>query len=226
MEQGYQLTDLEPLEQEGAPLWDGVFTRGVPRTRLWRNFEMEAFLEKIRDERADEFRLVDVETYLGSRGQRLWAGVFREEASRYELELGLNTDEFHDVWERRSADGFRLVDVETYEATNGLRLWAGVFVEGHGGYGLYRNVTTDDFRARRNDLRRDGLRIVDVEAYRSSRGQRLWALVARAGTHNEQVRTEKPFCGTWAGPLTGFWETHQDALRQGRTLADFERYPD
>lgn len=221
----YHLTDLETFEHEGERLWDGVFTPGAEQTRIWRNFELEPFLQKVTDQRADDYRLVDVEVYVGSQGQHLWAGVFAPAEELHVLEPGLNTAEFHDVWESRTSDGFRLVDIETYEATNGMRLWAGVFAEGSGGSGLFRNVPPEDFAARRNDLRQDGLRLIDVETYLGSQGEPLWALVGRPFDGNVESRINKTFCGTWNGRFTGLWETHEDQARQGRSLVDFERYP-
>lgn len=223
---GYHLTDLETFLEDGKRLWDGVFAPNIGQTRLFRNLDRNSFLQRISDERSNGYQLVDVEVYSGPGiMNQLWAGVFAQTPEQHELEFDLRSDELDDVWRQRASDGFRLVDIETYEMAPGARLWAGVFVEGTGGYGLYFDVPPERVDARRNDFARDGLRTIDVERYVGSQDQPLWALVAGPIDGNQTARVDKTFCGIWNGPFTGFWETHEDQARQGRSLIDFERYP-
>ncbi|MEO0556843.1 MAG: serine hydrolase domain-containing protein [Bacteroidota bacterium] len=223
--QGYHLTDLEAFVEDGERLWDGVFTRGVPPTRLWRDFTPEAFVAKIAEQRALGYELADVEVYSRRPGVGAWAGVFEPADEDRTLIQDRNIAEFRNVWDRLADLGHRLVDVEKYEGPNGERWFAGLFVRGSGGHDMDLDVAPEDFDALRNDFAREGLRIIDVERYTSGTNPPQWAVVAGPIDGNQTSRIDKPFCGTWNGPFTGFWETHEDLARQGRALLDFERYP-
>lgn len=222
---GYHLTEIETYGQDGTRLWDGVFTRGVPRTKLWRDASTEDFVTTIAEQRAQGFELDDVEVYSRRPGDPRWSGVFAPASEARTLIQNRTVVEFQRAYDRLTATNHRLVDVEKYEGPNGERWFAGLFVRGTGGHALDLDVAPENVDARMNQFARNDLRVIDLERYTSGSSPPRWALVAGPTETDRTSRIDKTFCGTWDGPYTGFLETHEDLMFQGRSLVDYERYP-
>ncbi len=215
-DEGYRLKDLETYRQNGERLWDGVFTKGSGRHALWRNFTTDDFNAKWQEMSDDGLRLIDLETYEGINGDRRWAGVFEEGTGKYALYRNFDFQGFHDKWDELNADGYRLIDIETYRGNNGTRLWAGVWRSGNDGYALYRGYTTSEFNTKWTELSGQNYRLVDVEAYRTSGGDLRWAGVWREGSDAHRLNRNWRFCG-WQ-------DKHETAQGNGLELLDLERY--
>lgn len=216
-EADYQLFDLETYEDaSGTRLWDGVFTRDTRAAALWRNFTTADFNTKWNEMSNDGYQLIDVETYEGSSGQRLWAGVFIKNNTRQALFRNFDTQAFHDKWTELAGQNFRLIDIETYLDSDGTRLWAGVWEEGTDTYALFRNYSLQDFATKRTELTNQGLRLVDIERYEGSNGQELWAGVWRAGTDNAKLNRNWYYCG--------FLGKDDEWRAAGFELVDMEMY--
>src|SRR5215216_68188 len=78
----------------------------------------------------------------------------------------LTDAQFHARWEELKANGFRLVDQETY-VTGGTRYYAGVWVENREqlAWASYRDVTSAEFSQRFDQYRDAGYLPIDVEVY-------------------------------------------------------------
>jgi CubicO group peptidase (beta-lactamase class C family) len=216
-EAGYNLFDLETyLDANGTRLWDGVFTKDNREAALWRNFNTSDFNTKWNDMSSQGYQLIDLETYQGSGGQRLWAGVFIKNATQQALFRNFNTTDFNAKWSELAGQNYRLIDIETYKGTDGTRLWAGVWEAGTDNYALFRNYSLQDFATKRTEMANQGLRLVDIERYEGSNGQELWAGVWRAGTDNAKLNRNWFYCG--------FLGKDQDWRAQGFELVDFEAY--
>lgn len=212
---GYHLTDIETWrDDDGVRRWDGVFTAGSGSVALWRNFDQDGFYDKWVEMTNAGKQLIDLETYEGSNGTRLWAGVFQDAPGNSALWRNFNTADFNAKWQEMSDAGYRLIDLETYE-DNGTRLWAGAFVEGSGAYAMFRNYNTSDFGNKRTEMQNQGLKLIDVETYLSN-GTRLWAGVWRADAQQELLNRNFSFCG--------FIDKDSTWRSRGNILMDYEVY--
>ena len=138
---GWRLIDLETYKsRSGERRWDGVFVRGSGRYALWRNFTTDEFHDKWEESSNDGLRLIDIETYAGNDGRRLWSGVFREGTGGYALYRNLTRSEFGDQWSQLQDQGMRLIDIESYFGNSGQRLWAGVWRSDNGTDRLNRDM--------------------------------------------------------------------------------------
>lgn len=215
-EAGYRLKDLDTYLDNGVRRWDGIFTAGSGRHALWRNFTTDDFNAKWQEMSNDGLRLIDLETYVGSNGDRLWAGVFEEGTGKYAMYRNFDFQGFNQKWTELNDQGYRLIDIETYENSNGDRLWAGVWREGTDAYALYRGYTTADFNQKWTELNGQNYRLIDIEAYRTNSGELRWAGVWREGTDGFRLNRNYQFCG-WL-------EKHDAAQNSGLELLDLERY--
>jgi CubicO group peptidase (beta-lactamase class C family) len=213
---GFTLIDFEPYQKGNEILWDMVFRKETRQIITWRNASQDNFLDKYNEFVADGYRLVDLEQHEGSNGNRLWSGIFDKKTGGHALWRNFDTEGFNQKWQEMANQGLRLIDVETYLANDGTRLWAGVWEAGSYDYKLNRNYTTDDFGDLRNTYRSQGFNLVDVETYIGSQGQRLWAGVWKKNNQGEALWRNWGWCG--------ILEKHNDAMQNGLELIDLETY--
>jgi hypothetical protein len=76
--------------------------------------------------------------------------------------------------------GYRLYDLETY-VISGKRYWAGLFRKATGKYALFRNFSTQAFGDKREELAKQGLKLIDIEVYADASGLK-WSGVWIQGT--------------------------------------------
>lgn len=212
---GYRLTDIETwTDDDGVRRWDGIFTAGSGEHALWRNFDQDGFYDKWVEMTNQGMHLIDLETYEGNGGTRLWAGVFRAATGNSAMWRNFNTADFNAKWQEMGDAGYRLIDLETY-VEGGTRLWAGAFVEGTGAYAMFRNFNTADFGAKRTELQGLGYKLIDVETYVAN-GTRLWAGVWRENPEKELLNRNYTFCG--------FMDKDSTWRSSGHILVDYEVY--
>jgi hypothetical protein len=190
---------------------------------MWRNFSREGFNEKWKEQSAQGYRLVDVETYTKG-SQRYWAGLFRPGSGKYALHRYYDTDDFGTKHRSYASQGLKLIDVEPFR-DNGKLKWAGVWVAGSGAL-LNRNYPTSEFGDLRNTRQSQGWKLVDLERYTSSGGV-LWAGVWEKSILGEKLNRNYPMCGEkndddeWTD--FGILNRHDQWRSAGYELIDWER---
>lgn len=217
-DKGYRLMDFETYMDGDVRKWDGVFVKGSGKYAMWRGFNEEDFAAKVEEMAAQGLRLIDVETYRKSGGTQKWAGVFIEGKQKYFFlqDSGIPMlNLFNKKWKELSAEGLRLIDIETYTTIAGGRKWVGVFMEGSGKYALFRNYSKDDFNAKWKELAKQGLRLMDVEVY-TSKGQQYWSGVWQEGGGKYALFRDWHFCP--------FYKKVESLRSEGYELFDLERY--
>jgi CubicO group peptidase (beta-lactamase class C family) len=97
----------------------------------------------------------------------------RKQRIRWDMTLSRYSDE----WDDARADGFRLVDQETY-SVDGTSYWAAVWVENVEGYrwSAYRSADSATLAERLNRLRGEGYLPIQIDAYATSSGERYSAV--------------------------------------------------
>lgn len=95
----------------------------------------------------------------------------------WKLHVDLTSAEYHDLWDRYGADGYRPLDVEGY-LDDGQTRFAGIWIENVEGleWKSVRNATSSEYAGIFDTWRAEGLRPVDIEAYDASSGLRFAAI--------------------------------------------------
>lgn len=219
---GYRLMDFDTYLEDKERKWDGVFVKEEGKFELWQDLNDEDFATKVEKLAAKGLRLIDVETYRKSGGTQKWAGVFVEGKHEYAflqdnaLLKGLDIlDIFNKKWKSLSADGLRLIDIETYTTFSGNRKWVGVFEEGEDEHALHRNLSKQEFEAKQKQLAKKGLRLIDIEVY-TSKGEQYWSGVWREGGGKHDLQKDARFCT--------FYKKMEELRQEGYELFDLERY--
>ncbi|MDN5761372.1 MAG: hypothetical protein L0H41_03505, partial [Microlunatus sp.] len=136
-----------------------------------------------------------------------YAGVFRAGNDGHALWVGDDWTSFTAKWKALSADGLRLIDLESY-VISGKRRYAGVFRAGTGGHALWVDDDWKGFTAKWKELSADGLRLVDLETWKDG-STRKYAGVFRAGTGGHALWVDDD----WKGFTAKWKELSADGLR-------------
>lgn len=207
---GVHPTDVETWVDGGKRLWAGVFRSGVDSSRVIPGLEWEKFQEqytKLSDAENvdDQMQLVDMEIY-PEKGKNLFAGVFRNGTEVHALWIGQDRPDFLRKWQQLVNQNVRLYDLEVYKAVGGSRnLYAGVFLEAPGGYGIFTATPWDEFQKKWGG----GSGLWEVETYMED-GKRLYDGVILGGASKEELP------GMLDGPaLVAKWK---DMLAKGYRL--------
>ena len=211
---GYHCKDFETFREGNTRYWDGVFQKGHAQTKMWRNASKDAFVAKSAEMKNNGYRLLDLETYLGSDGKRYWAGIFRKTNDEYAVRLDRTTAAFAAIRESEQAAGRKLIDVEVYRA-NGQAMWNGVFSKGRPNK-LNRNMTIVEFGLKRIERTRNGYKLIDYEYYKVS-GEWKVAAIWEKTRHEEKIRALRTFCE--------IMDDHTLFSDLGYELVDWERLP-
>jgi hypothetical protein len=214
-EQGVHPTDLETWLDGGKRMWGGIFRSGADASKVIPGLEWEAFLEqytKLSDaENVDEqMQLIDMEIY-PEKGKNLFAGVFRNGTEIHSLWIGQDRGDFIRKWQQLVNQQLRLMDLEIYRAVGGSRnLYAGVFMEAPGSYGIWNATDWKQFEQKRIA---SGSGLWDVETYMED-GKRLYDGVILGGGTSEELP------GMLDGPaLVAKW---RDMLGKGYRMIHLE----
>ncbi len=143
-----------------------------------------------------------------------YIGVWRE-GRRIELKVkAAGWEAFTNKWSELSNDGFRLIEINSFEE-NGARQFLGVFQQGGGGHFLINLSSWDAFTERWDELSKRGFRLVDLDTYLED-GNRFFVGVFRRGTYAHALVS-----------LTGwdhFTQRWDEAAAQGLRLVDLETF--
>ncbi len=192
----------------------GVWRKGNRDQVIRKGYDQDDFNEEWQKLSNAGYRLVDLETYTAQSGARRWDGIFNKQGGRYALWRNFDSDGFHQKWQEMSADGQRLIDLETYEV-EGKQRWAGVFRAGSGKYALWRNFDSQGFHEKWEEMAAEGMRLVDVEVYHEN-NKALWSGVWLAGDEGYYLNRNHDYC-----PL---YKKIMERSKAGYELLDLERY--
>ncbi|HEX3129265.1 MAG TPA: hypothetical protein VH394_18165, partial [Thermoanaerobaculia bacterium] len=179
-------TDIETWVQGGRRLWGGIFRSGPDSSLIITGMEGDPFLkrwEKLNND--EEMRLIDLEVYQ-DKGKLKFAGAFRNGSEDSSLWVGQDRDPFKVKWQQLVNSGLRLVDLEVYKGAGGKNVYAGVFLDAPGSYGMWNALSWDRFMERWKGAGGNGL--ADIESYTEG-GKRLYDGVVLGGGGAEEVTT-------------------------------------
>jgi hypothetical protein len=184
---GVHATDVETWVDGGKRLWGGIFRSGPDKSLVLSDVEWEPFKERVTklnetENEEEQMRLIDMEIY-ASKGKTVFAGVFRNGNEFSSLQVGLDRPGFLTKWQQLVNQQLRLIDLEVYRTAGGNRnLYAGVFLEAPGSYGIWTGTTWEKFQEKWRSAGGSGL--WDVETYMED-GKRLYDGVILGGGTEE-----------------------------------------
>ena len=161
----------------------------------------------------------DIEAYQTPSGLRyaaIWVTIPQNIA--WILDYDLTAAEYGQEYPTNRNDGYRLVDIEAYQTSNGLRyaaLWHASCDNAN--WRGRRDLDRTEYQQWVDTYAQQGFRVVDFESYQTSGGQRyaaIWEFIP-AGT-GWNVRTDRT--------LTWFLNYHRRSEDLGLKLIDYESY--
>lgn len=141
-----------------------------------------------------------------------FVGVYRTGTGGYAF-YSSDTDNFIANWKQATAQGLRLVDIDT-SLSDGTRFLTGVYRAGTDGHYLWIGVPWDQFVAKWQELSKQGLRLISMASYVEN-GVPLFIGAYRAGTDGYALLT-----GDWEH-FTAEW---QRASKEGMRLVNLTTY--
>jgi len=204
-----------------------AFARGQafvwqPRTRGWvERHDMTAaqFDLENQNQRSAGNRLSDFEAYDTSSGMR-YAGtwVANTEGIAWSVDYDMTQAEYSTARQNVMSNGYRLVDIEGYETSSATR-WGAVWYQSCDNT-TWRDVLAMDgptFDQQESAFARQGFRVVDLESYETSAGQRYAAIWEQQPTTRDwEVQRDLT--------IKGFINFHRRYEDDGYRLIDFESY--
>ncbi len=217
------ITDLERVRIPGmedgfAFLWQPTGSRRFQweEHRDLTSSELRARSQDVKD---SGLRPSDVEAYETDQGTR-YAGVWVEnsEGIGWWADHDMTSEEYGQAFENLRASGYRLVDMEAYSTSAGLR-FAAIWYQScdNDNWRQLRNMDREDYQMEVDSRAELGFRVVDFESYETGAGQRyaaIWQKIAPGRAW--AVRTDRT--------LNGFLNYHHQYVDEGLRLIDFESY--
>lgn len=212
---------------------DRSLVRGFPDgfSLLWQSVRGRVPFEEHRDLTPSEYDQrdqaaqaaglvpIDIEAYQTSAGMRyagLWMRPRTAVATRVDYDQ--TSQEFGQTFGNLRNSGYRLVDVEAYRTSGGIR-YAGVWHRScdNGNWSEWRDMDRAHYQARYDSLNALGYRVVDLESYLAPSGQRYAAIWQRVAPGRAwAVRTDRD--------LKSFLNFHNQYVDEGLRLIDYESY--
>lgn len=205
-------------------------SRGIRYSMIWREntdgrgwaehrgLTSDGYNDRWRQYRDRGFRPHDIETWTTGSGRR-WAGIWVEnrEGLRWSSHRGLTHEAYGDLFDEKSDDGFRLLDMEAYQTGSGMR-YAAIWIENKDNrpWAQLRNMTRQRYQQEVDARSANGFRVVDYEAYQTPTGLRYAAIWERKPGFAWQTRTNRT-----RTQFANLWRQYRD---EGYRLVDFERY--
>jgi hypothetical protein len=210
-DQGVHPTDIETWTDGGRRLWGGIFRSGPDTSLILTGLDGDAFLKRwTKLNNDEEMRLLDLEVYQ-DKGKLKFAGAFRNGTEESSLWVGQDRDPFKIKWQQLVNSGLRLIDLEVYKGAGGKNVYAGVFLEAPGSYGMWNAVTWDKFLERWKGSGSNG--VADIESYTEG-GKRLYDGVVLGGGGAEEL--------TVPANLEAFHSKWRELMAKGYRLTHFE----
>jgi hypothetical protein len=208
---GAHPTDIETWTDGGRRLWGGIFRTGPDTSLVLTGMDGEAFLKRwTKLNNDEEMRLLDLEVY-SDKGKLKFAGAFRNGTEESSLWVGQDRDPFKVKWQQLVNSGVRLVDLEVYKGASGKNVYAGVFLDAPGSYGMWTAVPWDKFMERWKGSGSNGL--TDIETYTEG-GKRLYDGVVLGGSGAEEV--------TAPADIEAFHSKWREMIAKGYRLTHLE----
>ena len=221
-DQGYIITDVDGYQDGNQTRFAMVWRENTDNLgwAQWRNLTSSGYHEKWLQYKEMGYRPLDVEAYQDN-GSIRYAGIWvenREGLGWYSFR-NLTSNAYGEKFNELSSSGYRLVDMEAYQTSSGLR-YAAIWLQNRENiaWAQLRNMTRQQYQTELDSRAANGFRVIDFESYQNSNGQQLYAAIWEKNLSGRKWvvrsdRTEVKFAN--------YWREYRD---KGYRLVDFERY--
>lgn len=217
---GYLMTDIDAYAQGSSTRYAMLWRKNTDH-RGWairRDLTSAEFSSYWNTYTGQGMRLVDVEAY-PLNGQIRWAGIWvqNKENINWSSHRGLTSAEFSTLFQSKSNAGWRVMDIDIYNTSNGLRynsIWQANPEQTP--WAERRDLSRSQYDAELAARSAAGFQLIDFESYSSPSGQSYAGIWEKKAGLASQVRTDRT-----AQEFTNLWYQYID---EGYRLVDFERY--
>lgn len=132
----------------------------------WRDISAENYQTNLDTYAAKGYRPVDFAVRSDGK-QRLYSLVMQreEKAPKWILRSQMSSNEYKQLWNSSSKNGYRPVDIETH-SHKGTTYYGALWVkDGVKGWASYRNLSSDEFTEHYEENRKKGRMAIDVDGY-------------------------------------------------------------
>ncbi len=194
------------------------FEKGIGWASL-RDLTSSEYGKKFDQYRKDGFIIIDVDAYSTPKGIR-YAMVWRKNTDKrkWAQYRDMTSDRYHERWKEFKEKGYRPHDIESYQV-NGKQRYAGIWVQNKEGYAWSsrRDMTAAQYGDYFKSQSEKGYRVVDIEAYQTSKGLRYAAIWVQ---NKEKIK--------WAQLRDMTRKKYQSEIdtrsKQGFRVVDYETY--
>ena len=219
---GYMMIDVDAYRVNGSLRYSMIWRKNTDG-RAWaehRNLTSSQYSEKWNDYKNRGYRPLDIAAYQGG-SSTLFAGIWvkNKEKIAWASYRNLTGTRYGEIFADRRNAGYRLVDMEAYETSAGLR-YSAIWYKNVDNipWLQLRNMTRSTYQEQVNLKSDQGYTVVDYEAYPTSNGTRYAAIWEKKPGYATQVRTNRSKTA-----YINLWNQYRD---EGYRLVDFERNGD
>ncbi len=160
---GQRLVDVEVYPSGQAILYAGLFRPGSGPYAFVDGLSTAGFATRRGELAAQGMKLIDIEATLIFEDNQEWAGVFVAGEDGL-LNRNYTAGEFYDLTLTRATEGYRLIDVETYNYQGGRR-YAGVWEQGSGAEVFFYDKDYCELMDIHDNYSDRGYEMLDLEYY-------------------------------------------------------------
>lgn len=218
---GYLMIDVDAYQVGSSMRYAMVWRKNTDR-RGWaeyRDMTSAQYHQRWEEFRKKGYRPLDVESYRVNGNQR-YAGIWvqNKEGYGWSSKRNLTASQYSTYFNEQKAKGYRVVDIEAYPTSNGIR-YAAIWVQNKENiaWAQWRDMSREKYQQRVNEYSSKGYMLVDFESYKIGSAQRYAAIWEKRNGYAYQVRTNRT-----ATQFANLWREYRD---KGYRLVDFERYP-
>ena len=217
---GYMMIDIDAYPTSSGLRYSMVWRENTDK-RGWaehRNLTSAQYSAKWNEYKAKGYRPLDIAAYPSGTATR-YAGIWvqNKEGLAWSSHRNLTSSAYGELYSQKRRDGYRLVDMEAYTTSSGLRYSAIWYKNTEGkAWTQYRNMTRASYQDKVNSLGRSGYMVVDFESYKVGTATRYAAIWEKKPGYAYQVRTNRTETA-----FANLWREYRD---KGYRLVDFERY--
>lgn len=217
---GYLMIDVDVYPSGSDMRYSMVWRKNTDGRGWAEHHDMSgaSYGQRWREYKDMGYRPLDIESYRVGNQQR-FAGIWVEnrEGLGWSSQRGMTSSDYDDYVTEQSDRGYRIIDVEVYATSSGLR-YAAIWVQNSDNiqWAQRRGMTREAYQTEVDARGRNGYSVVDFESYRSGSGQLYAAIWERRPGYASRVRTNRT-----ATAFANLWRQYAD---EGYRLVDFERY--
>ncbi|MEO1391628.1 MAG: serine hydrolase [Cyanobacteria bacterium J06634_5] len=175
-DKGYRLIDQEAYERNNQRYYAGVWVENKENLSWlsYRDVTSDRFGERFETYNEQGYRMIDVEAYPTNQGLR-YAAVWVKDTDNlgWVEHRDMSSTAFADKFKAYNNQGFRLLDIESYQQDNQQK-FAGIWAKNTNGRGWKskRGMTAQSYSNQWKTYKDAGYRLVDFEVYPTENGSR------------------------------------------------------